>query len=156
MWRMHLVPRIHLTPLALTPMLLASLISTTAVLAISFSLYQDMPEPLLKCADAHGVHWDLMDMQLRSTGESAPPSQETFDKWGPGPHGQLGGLLYTPQKVLVDLSSSCHSGNLDHTTLHSCLPPGLPTPAPIPMPYIAFHTNHLKQILASNSEFRGI
>lgn len=84
------------------------------------------------------------------------PCRAILDKWGPRPDGQLGGLLYTPQKVLMDLSCCCHNGNPDHTTLHWCLLSGLPTLTPTSMSYIAFHTNHLKEILVSNSEFRGI
>ena len=36
------------------------------------TLFKDTPEPLPECGGAHGAHWDPMDMQLRSTGESAP------------------------------------------------------------------------------------
>lgn len=53
------------------------------------TLFKDVPEPLPKHEGAHEAHWDLMDMQLRSTRVLASLSQETPEKWGPGPDGQF-------------------------------------------------------------------
>lgn len=50
LWQMHLVPKIHLTPVILTLMLLTLLISIMAVYAISFSLCSRTCQSLLpKC-----------------------------------------------------------------------------------------------------------